>query len=1160
MRQLNADPVRFADYLRANHISVADYNQNLDDTLQDPRNKGKTLDLTPGSDVAKAYGVGGAADGVSHTHLKAPGAAAAEASGKAALGDSMKIDSENVDNPGFFRAIADAIVEFVALLARAFGSTWNPKTITMNAAEIHDDFRRAGAKMVDAQGPALQAMLSTKEGVNAFKGQLLAHRPENVAKDMWPRLVEDMVAGAQARIDADKSLPPGLSPAEKTAALDYLRAHGFSADSNAKIRTVYAFPDPAVRKEALLMLPRLPETEANNMFTLFGPPAKDKPNGSDPLALRTYEAQTAFRDPAIGEHGRMAMFATLKGEGFRAEIGSLEVKGLTDAVSKAAVKNAEGKCAIEPAALRDQYMDLLPQFGLSRMAMVAGARPSVLDRCVDIKRVGGEDDARDFLAQLGKNVDSSTNLRFIIGTSEGFIRLIDPNIKALKPAQQKDVIDTFAQRKIQLRAQTQPPDSKEVLLTATGPKSDGVIDLSLYFKDPKYQKETLARLGMSKENFDSMLFNTAQSVKTGPPAVAPRLTAIVARLDTIDQKLATENPSPDDVRALNDEKQRLQIEQKQLMTIRDGTGLVTIDIRPDSETYDLFALGAGTKPVDPLQMMAYSLLKKRTDDDGKKIEEYKIKLDPGQPPISAWAFADMLKKGDAEKQFKAMYPKLDFRDTVLAFAYIAQARSVGAMKKDPEVDLTKKTGIDGLDAIRAKMSDKKDGNAAGEVPAFLRAAYSANEAVTRKDANAIIDRPPVAVFSPVDRFQYGYTDEQEMFETQKFAKQYQKANGGKAAPANLFKALFKMDDRVQVANATYGTTQNGQVTGNPTALLGVQAKDVLVVQAVGNDTRPGVQQDFLTGAKVFRETAEKQGGIKIDPRMVLDNKPDRDAVYGALKAQILAAKPGQVVLFAYSGHGAKTGIALGNGTELSSTDLAELQALATGNGVAFVVVSAACHSGERVQTARAAMLDRLEAAGQLPKQIRQLDNLRAGLIQYQEKFALVDGAKASEQMPGYPTPAQLKDLCAKALKDGPGSQAAQDLQKWRDKAAAERGDAYTKWDAMPNGTKAEQAAKDTAGARVVYLDNLMGLVDGVNQIAQAKTDLAASQPPLPNGILNNKVLTGDTKMGSTDKFVMNNLGPLSDRITQTMQDRMPANIDFGKGADGFFIDSTKGNV
>jgi len=1127
------DPARFADFLRANGLTLADFNQIIDDTLQNPSSTGGTLNLTPGSETCQKYGVGNAADCVT-THLRPANAASTEAQGHKDLGTALKLESskEDVSNPGFFRALGDAFVEFFALIGRGFGSDWNPETITFNKDHIEAHFRGVGADLVTKQGPAMQAMLSTTQGKNEMRSQLLSHRPPNVGEDIWPKLVEQVITGASEQIAKQNAkLPPDLSPAEQTAVLDYLREHDFSPEANAKISSVYTFPDAGLRKEALLSLPRSPENEANNMFALFHAPDGVRP--LDGPEAREWALQTAMHSD-IGADGRKAIFDTLRQAGFRASPGSLEVKCLTNAV-------LEGG-GIEPASLRDRYMRELPHLGLSRMAMAGEGSYSLPKQLKQIKANEGEEAANQFMANLEKNNNSTSNLRYIIARSEGFIRIYDPNVKALSKEQGALVVSVFEGRKIELKATTIGVDAHDVVISAHGPAGPNTIDLSKYVKDPVYARDTLKSLGMGKEAFDSLLFNTAQSVKFAPENVTARRGEINARLSVIGEDIDKPGISAETRAELSAERERLIVEGGGLQALREGTGLLTIDIRPSSATYKQFALDITKKPADPLLLMASSVLV------GPGSVQFFVKLtDPGAK-VSSTEFAQMLKQPDAEAQFKAKYPKLDFRDTVLAFAYIANAPGGGVKVAGTEINLASSVEIK-YKVLGDKIRDKKDGNLSDKLPPFLQAAFGGNVNIAPDDPNYMIDNAPVSVFSPVDRFQYshgGNAGATESAETRASAKKYMAASGGKKEPANVFRALFDMDNHVDKGS----TWENGQVVGDQSAFVGLKPEQVHVISMNGDDAKASMRASFRSDSKIIKSTFEDFGGVK--DVTIVDPNPTGEDAYGALEAKILSTPAGEAVVFAYSGHGAKDGLVF-KGKWLSSADLKRLMETAARRGVAFMVISSACHSGERVQVARERMLDKLETAGQLPPQIRQLDNLRAGTIDFQEGFGSLAAIPAASRTPGFPTPDQISALAAKALKDGPGSKAAQDLKALSDKASAERNNFFNTYNAVPDGTPAQVKAKSKAAQQVNYLDGIISMHRGLDRIQTAKTDLAASQPPLPSGILNNKVLTGVTAIRAGDSFTMNNLGPLSDVITGTMQQWMPQNIDFGAGADAGFI-------
>jgi hypothetical protein len=886
---------------------------------------------------------------------------------------------------------------------------------------------------------------------------------------------------------------------------------------------------------------------------------------------------------------RKAIFQTLRQDGFRADPAGTEVQHLTYAADA-----AKGL----PPDLAKGYLDTLPGFGLSRMIMVVespGGLFSQLDSFVDDNQNAR---AAKLIADVQGNLDSTSNLRVLLGRSHGVIQLFELGSKTLDAKKSADVVDNFAMRQVTLSARAK--DGSAVKIVAHGDaKDNGVVALDQYFSNPKYKEAVLKRLGVDPSVFERMLFSVSESIKAPSSDANGRVTAITTRVAEIDTALADKTLSEPARAALVKEKEELLDEARMLGPIMHGSGRIEIDVSPRSQVYQQFALD-GKAPPDPLLRMTSSLFdsrlgdykihmetgakelevsvndmkaimaaadpkaefEKRYKDSGVSFDDAKAAFQQynennkdftikvkgyGQKTAVEINVKDMAKLIQDPAAFKKRFPGVDYRDAVLTFAFLVNRGTGSPTPPPPVIDLTKtalqadgKTKDDALDALRLKLADGVDGNATAAP--FLSTVFGADVSIA-KDNVGVMTGAAVSAISPVARFQYGHITQwvgaEQISDTRAAAKKAFDKNGAK--PSNVFGPLFGWDKREKEVQSDVMDHESGETFGWQRDFAKLTGDQVHVVSMSADDDRAGMRAAFNADADSIADTFGKYGGVPKKNLAVYKN-PTGAQAYAALENQILATPPGEAVVFCYNGHGHPTGMAFRE-PWLKSEEIQALMTLAKSRGVNFMVVSSACHSGARVGDARAVCIKDLAAAGRLPPIVQQLDSLHTGLASY---FDGNDEAtkRTADAPAGFPKADELRELARRAMADGAdGDKARADLAALRQRAAAESKNLNDNYWTFP------AADRDKKWKNKLYLDAVVQVCDGADQTRKAAAALRALPPPQPPelaAIVNDPLLRANNPkaMSNDRRFMTATLGELADRIVTLLNANMPK-LDFG---------------
>lgn len=486
LREARENPLRFDDFLRTQGISREEFNELLDDIATGEIEPGHTYDLRAGSDLAQAYRIGGEGGAVVDSHLDVARTEAAAAE-HAGLVDRMDVSSEEVEGPGFFQMIADALAEAVAWIGRLFGGSWDPDTATFDGRVDDEHFRGVGREMVAGNnGVAVQALLDQRGGEDRIRAQLLSQRPEAATEQQWARAVDDVIEGMRSGLEEARTagtLPSDLTVEQQQRVLVYLRANDFSDEARANVDLVLAQPE-TIRDQALELLTELPEAELGNMLDLFRPLTSEDGFG-DPDVQRVY----AQGD----ETHKTAIFETMRADGFRHGTSSSQADDLATAVDNADMFTGD---------THRRYLDLVPRVGLQRMGLMTNEDVGLAARMALPNAPAGHAD--DLLTRFEAHVGNTMDAISILQGSAFELTLSEPERTISSSADRRAVTSAFARNN-------------------TSIEMDGeVVDVDRYLSDSSYRRGILTELSGEerpstqtlvelRSRFDGMLRNLAAS-------------------------------------------------------------------------------------------------------------------------------------------------------------------------------------------------------------------------------------------------------------------------------------------------------------------------------------------------------------------------------------------------------------------------------------------------------------------------------------------------------------------------------------------------------------------------------------------------------------------------------------------------------------------------
>ena len=1127
--ELDRNPARFADWLQASGVSMAELNEALDDILASNPAAGSTFDLREGSELARASRGGGADGAVVDLHLDASRTERRAAGLRSAEG-RVDLSNERVEGPSVWQQIVDALEEAVAAIARLFGSSWNPDTVTFDGRVDDAHFREVGRDMVRGeQGAMIATLMSTEGGSERLRASLLAQRPQSATEAQWSRAVDRVMEGigGEVRGGRDAGRFADLGPAEAERALVYMRSQDFSAQSRADVALVAAQPQP-IRGQALQLLTELPEAERANMLSLFTAPG-ELPDDASTEQYRAHEAASVYQR-ADGP-ARAAMFETLRRDGFRHRLDAPEMQDLTQAVSQSRDL---------PPALRDRYLATLPRLGLER-AHLAGD----YERGLAAQMRERPNDAAALLGDFEGRIGSTRDLERTLGAGALRLRLVEPNGGLITSAADRSrVVDALEAHNV--RFTLRPEGGGDPLTFSTrGGAGPNDISIQRYLSDTGYRSDVLARTGMRREAFEGMLRNVAGSLRAeGQAGDRASTERSIARLEA---EIANPETTQERRTEATQELRRARLE----LEAQRSPSNVDIDISRGSRVNQLFGLSESGGPSAQLQLAREHILHNQGADFEVRIRE------PGRGgqvhTISQEAMAEILESADPEAAFRARFGRLDYQETVMAFSRLTEMYWNGQLPEPADggttrLDFTRSIrGNAPLERVRSQLTDGVRGNVA---PGTLETTVGARSTTTQSDPTLLTTDSRVGAASGNNWWQYGIFHMPGGYSSTRWANDQAQAaflaNGSRPDPAIPMGAILGLDDfaRTEVADGGTSYRQLGITHGrlddfltDPRTGARSEGRDIQVVSFTGRGSareRPA----FDNTVERVRGMFTRFGGVpQAQTEVHRDVSPER--MQRAIEAEILRdprpagertdaagrERPRTVVVHlaghtvSHSTHDAVLGFMVtgadGQRTWFTPQQIEELNRTAREQGVNLVWVADACRGGEYVDAARRGQQAEVDAAGALPADVRSLTGLRTGLrLQHQVLTAVHNRGRQPAPMPGSEA---LARMGAEALQGGPGSPAMQRLIELRDRVANTPG-----------------MSEDNKALMRLY-------VESVEAIMQNRSDLAGVAGLDPQ-ILNHGLVTGDTTWRAGRVFKTHTAGPLADAIGSELRTRSPAPV------------------
>ncbi|MBK6687946.1 MAG: hypothetical protein IPG45_25960 [Deltaproteobacteria bacterium] len=1122
---IDQDPARFRDFLRSHGIAPAELNELLDDLNSGTVAPGTEIDLRPGSEIARAYHLGGPGGEVVDSHLDRSGTEAAAAR-EATVGDRQGLRGERVEGPGFFEMIGEALAEAAAAIARAFGSSWNPDTVTFNGRVDDAHFRDVGRRAATGdQALVMQSVLSSPRGEAELRRQLEAQRPPRATETQWNRAVNDYLQGARGALaeQTRAGTLPAMNAAEGQEAALYLRAHGYSQQAQAEVRTVLAQP-PAVRGEAMRMLNELPDAERANLLTLFTPSVPPEGEATDAeynadMVRSGYEAGNA--------ETRTAIFQAFARDGFR-----------TPATADSAVDVVQSARAVEnlPAELRPRAYALVGQLGPERAHLLGGT-----GLFQQLQHASSPAHAQRLLTDFEARLSSTHDLQRLLGANGAEISLPQPTAGTItREADQATVVRAFDAHNLRLRAQD-TGTGEPLVITARGTGANE-ISLQRYFSDRTYRDDVLRRTGMTRASFEGLLTNVSDGVRRDDSGTAAQLQG--ERTGVRRQLLDPATSLPERERLTH----RLQQIDQQLEVFQAPTN-IELDIRAGSRIHQLFDLsGPGGARHAELQLAAESV----RDGGG----DYSVRLrapGTGRRPGPEYTIdrADLAglipASGDldaARRAFGERYPGLDFDETVRAFSRLDQLDRNGSLpSSEGPIDFTRGQRNRDLEAVRRTLVDGRANNTRSAAITFQLGAVTTSDRANTQD---LISDARLGATSSNQWYQYGVffdTGYQASERASTRARQAYRAAGNQPDPAIPLNALFQIDDYRATTLLRSGerTRENGVAHGqtedflvDPRTGARAEGRDLQVLSFSGRGSasdRASFQRSSERVADMFR----RYGGVP-EGQVEVHHRPTPETMMRAIEGEILRdprdpaarldaegrTRPRTVVVH-FAGHtgsfGSRgdrevSGLMLtderGQRVDITPEQLEQLNRTARDHGVNLVWVIDACRGGEFVDQARSLDQQALSAAGQLPVETQHLQGLREGL---REQHTVL--SRLSDMRPRSPMPNAegLARLGSRALQGGDGSPALTELRARRDRVVTELG----------------------ADSNEALLMNRY--VAGIESTLTHRSALAGT--PGLSAITNDGTVTGATQWRAGRSFMTFTLGPLEDKITEQLRTRLP---------------------
>ncbi|MFO0726389.1 MAG: caspase family protein [Myxococcota bacterium] len=1128
--QIERDPERFADTLRRQGISVAEFNEVLDDALASNVPSGTTLDLRAGSDLANAYRIGGPDGATVDSHYDRA-ATEASARGQSGAESRASLRGERVERPGFFQMIADAFAELAGLIARAFGSSWNPDTATFDGQVNDAHFRELGANA--ARGPeglALQALLQQPGGEAQLRSALLAQRPESASELQWTRAVNDYLSGLTQGLSAERSAGrmPELSAAEGAEVALYLRSQGYSAAARQDVERVLAQAQP-IRGQALSLLNELPAAERANLVALLTPPGERPARDATDEAFRTFHAQTLMSTGTPAE--RAALFETMRVDGFRHGPSTSASADVVDAITA-------GRRV--PEGLRDRYLALIPRLGVERAYLANDPSYGIAHH---LQNRTPEEGAR-FLSDIEARAHSTEDLERGLVRASFHLELTRPNAGLVPAADRARIVRSFEAHNLSFSLNA--TDGSPLRIVPRGAGDASTISLDRYFRDSAYREATLARTGLNREAFERMLQNVAATVdRSGNEG---GLQSDVQGLAEARARLSDPTLSAEDRRSAEFDQrfQRLDI------LAQEGAQNIEIDLSSGSAADRLFGLHqAGVRPgieaskleiANSSSMDISVTLRGPARSGGRPGAEH---------TVSFTDLANVLQhppEGQTPEQaFRARWPGLDFGETVQAFAQISLMVRNGSLETADDgslrLDLRGRHANPALNTLGAQLRDGTIGNV--PAPSGLTADLGSRSTADISPVDRMWSTAASGAAAGNNFYQYGWfafggpTATQGYYDTQAAsadARARYVAGGSRPDPAHVMNALYGLDSFGRIDG---GERQLGLAVGSPESFLrdprtGLPARgqdfSVLTFSGTGSAAQ---RQAFDQSAQRVRDMFTRYGGVPESQVEHLAN-PTPETMYAAIEGEILRdprapadRDRARTVVVHYAGHTTSDqadgvlGMAFDvNGQRRYFTPemVARLTALAHERGVNLMWVTDACRAGEYANQPQAELRRAADASGTSSPTLTSLESLRAGVRDYHQSLMALRSLPSAQMHAPTPGWRELEGLGRAALAE-----------------AAAGGGSTTALDAL----RARRDAVLASGSTTPTERRIMTqYVAAVETMIRERGNLARAGGM--DNIINHGVLTGATTWAPDRPFKTQVLGQLEDRLMTEIRARTPA--------------------
>jgi hypothetical protein len=1129
--QLERDPERFADTLRRHGISVAEFNEVLDDALGSNVDRGTVLDLRADSALAREYRVGGPNGAVVDAHYDRP-AIEARAATRRPVESRADLRSERVEGPGFFQMIADAFAEFAGLIARAFGSSWNPDTATFDGRVDDAHFRARGNEA--ARGPdglALQALLAQPDGAARLRAELISQKPSSATDAQWRRAVDGYIAGLREGIATEtrEGRMPTLTPGEGAEVMLYLRAQGYSAEARTHVTNVLAQPEP-IRAEALRLLNELPDAERANLTGLLAPNATERPaEGATDEARRAHRARALMTTGTPAE--RVAMFETLRRDGFRSGPGAEATADLVSAVRSS---------SRVPEELRARYLALVPELGIDRTYLADDFQYGLASRLEGRSVASGA----ALLTDVEARVHSTDDLeRALVGASF-HLDVRRPDAGLVPAAEQRGVVRALEAHNVSFTL----PSADGASTLRVVPRGEGdaeTISLERYFRDTSYRNDVLRRTGLRREGFEGMLQNVAGTLdRAGSESGVASASSTVADAR---RRAGDTTLSAEDRRSATQEAHWARLD----LRAQEAPQNLELDLGPGSRLDTLFGLRqAGASPA--LEASRATVIAGRDEDVSITLRGPSSGGRAGRThTVTVAELADVLQNPPAgktsEEAFRERWPGLDYRETVHAFATVLGMKRSGAVETADDgslaLDLTRRHANADLNRLGERLRDSTRGNV--RAPTTMSFDVASRSTADVASADRMWSSSTTGAAAGNNFYQYGWftfggsNSSLGYFDTRAAetdARSRYTAAGSVADPAHVMGALYGLDEysRIDGVERQYGTA-----AGRPEAFLrdprtGLPARgqDFTVLTFTGTGSAAH-RTAFERSAQRIEDMFTRYGGVPAS-QVERQSNPTPETMYAAVEAEILrdprAAgdrdRARSVVVY-YAGHTysdqadgvAGMGFRVNGQTQYFTPEMvARLTALARERGVNLMWVTDACRAGEYSAQPQAELDRAAIASGTMTPTATSLSSLRGAVRTYHQSLKALHATPAAQlhaPMPGW---RDLEALGRAALVEGAsgtGSTTALD-------ALRARRDAVVNSAATSDGEKRVMNEYVRAIETMITERNTLAATGGFDAIA------------------NDGILTGTRTWAADRGFKTQRLGLLEDRLTTAIRANTPA--------------------